>query len=555
MGMTVRNLRFPVLLVCLFGLLGSVGTAHGQTVLVSAKSLAELTDDLEYLVKSVAPEDNQAAQTALAVLGQFKSGAMVKGLDKGRSFGLAITLPKEFPQGDPPSVVAAVPVTDLGQFLDSLKDFGLAVDDQPGVAGFSHKVTAPNGSPTLFVLKSKGYALFSLVPDGADRLKVLDPASWKPKGRPETAIGVKVRLSELPDALKDQFLNQVEANVDQQNDRHPGEGDAQYKGRIAGQKFSLEAIKSLIRDGDEVSFDLDLDRKASELSLELAMHALPNTAMAKTLRTLNDRRSHFQALGKDAAMAAWASFPMAKDLRDLVSGLVEKGIKDSLSGFNSEEDKKFQLRFGELLKTALNAPEIDLGLAIQVPSAEKAASQIVLLGGLRVPNGREFERLFRDAAAQKRLGDNVTMTFDAAKAADGTAIHQMTGPIDEKNPEMSKRFGKASLFLAFRQDAILASFGEAGLEPLRQAIERSSGPAAPASAEPLAAVIHVANLGKIAEQGTLLRATSEVFPAGGAKRDRIAFGLKGEGDGIRLRLAIDVTALKLMVVASGLGRN
>jgi hypothetical protein len=553
--MTVRNLRFPVLLICLLGLAGSVETAYGQTVLVTARSLAELTDDLEYLVKSVAPEDNQATQTALAVLERFKSGAMVKGLDKGRSFGLAITLPKEFPQGGPPSIVAAVPVTDLGQFLDSLKDFGLAVDDQPGVAGFSHKVTAPNGSPTLFVLKSKGYALFSLVPDGVDRLKALDPASWKPKGRPETAIGVKVRLSELPDALKDQFLNQVEANVDQQNDRHPGEGDAQYKGRIAGQKFSLDAIKSLIRDGDELSFDLDLDRKASELSLELAMHALPNTAMAKTLRTLNDRRSHFQALGKDAAMAAWASFPMSKDLRDLVSGLVEKGIKDSMSGFRSEEDKKFQLRFGELLKTALNAPEIDLGLAIQVPSEEKAASQIVLLGGLRVPNGREFERLFRDAAAQKRLGDNVAMTFDAAKAADGTAIHQMTGPIDEKNPEMSKRFGKASLFMAFRQDAILASFGEAGLEPLRQAIERSSGPAAPASAEPLAAVIHVASLGKIAEQETLLRAISEVFPGEGAKRDRITFGLKGVGDGIRLRLSIDVTTLKLMVMASGLARN
>jgi hypothetical protein len=49
--MTVRKLRFHVLLVGLFGLLSSVGTASGQTVLVTAKSVTELTDDLESLIK------------------------------------------------------------------------------------------------------------------------------------------------------------------------------------------------------------------------------------------------------------------------------------------------------------------------------------------------------------------------------------------------------------------------------------------------------------------------------------------------------------------------
>ena len=397
--MTVRKLRFHVLLVCMFGLLGSVGTASGQTLVVTAKSLSDLSDDFEYLIKTVAPEGDPMAQTVLNGLNQFKSGAMVKGLDKSRGFGLAITLPKDFPQGDPPTVVAAVPVSDLGQFLDSLKDLGVAVDDQPGVAGFSHKVTAPNGNPTLFVLQSKGYAIFSLVPDGAERLKAMDPTSWKPNGRGESAMSVKVRISELPDALKDQILNQVDATIEQQNDRKPGENDSEYQGRIAGQKVSVGALKSLIRDGDEIAFDLDLNRKSSELALELGITAQPNTSMAKTLRTLNSRRSRFQTLSKDAALAAWANVPVAKEFRDMLSGILDKTMKDNLKKAKTEEEKALETRLLEHLKSALTAPEIDLGMEIQGPSATKRDdSHMVILGGMSVPNARDFERLVRDAA-------------------------------------------------------------------------------------------------------------------------------------------------------------
>src|SRR5262249_47441677 len=182
------------------------------------------------------------AQSALDALNQFKSGEMIKGLDRARGFGLAVTLPRDFPQGGPPSIVAAVPVSDLGQFLDSLKGLGLAVDDQPGVAGFSHKVTAPDGNTNVFVLESRGYALFSLVPDGADRLKALDPSSWSPKGRADSTLAARVRLSEIPDALKEQFLTQMEAQANQKNEGKPGEKEEEYKARLAGQEYVLDGF-------------------------------------------------------------------------------------------------------------------------------------------------------------------------------------------------------------------------------------------------------------------------------------------------------------------------
>ena len=512
--MTFRTRRFCVLLVGVVGLISSLRTLNAQTIVVTAKSVAELSDDLEYLIKAVVPKDEPMVQAALDALGQVKSGAVLKGLDRSRGFGLAVTLPKNFGAGEPPSIIAAVPVSDLGQFVDSLKDLGLAVDDQPGVAGFSHKVTAPNGIPPLFVVQSKGYAFFSLVPDGAARIKAMDPTSWKPNGRAETAVSAKIRLSEVPDALKDQVLNQVEADINQKNQREPGEKDNDFQARLAGQKVTLDVFKSLIRDGDEIALDLDLDRKTSELALELAISARPNTTMAKALLALHGRRSRFQGLSKDAAIGAWANLPVAQELRGGISNAFDQAMKVSLRAGGSEEEKKFFTRLGEFLKPNWTAPDIDLGFAIQETSpAGPGAPGFVMLGGMKVQNGREFERLIREGAAKNGMGKDVKMTFDVAKAPDGTAIHQANAPFGKDDAELAKRFGKATFFFAFRDDAVLASFGESGLAPLQRVIERFSSPRAAGWDEPVSVVIHAASLGRFAakDEDEFRRATADVF--------------------------------------------
>ena len=370
----------------MFGLLGSVGTAQGQTIVITAKSLTELGDDLEYLIKSVAPEGDPMAQAVLNGLDQFKSGAMLKGLDQSRGFGLAVTLPKDFPQGGPPTVVAAVPVTDLGQFLDSLKELGLAVNDQPGVAGFSHKVTAPNGNPTVFVLQSKGYALFSLVPDGADQLKALDPSSWKPKGRAEPALSVKVRLSEIPEALKDQFLNQVEAQADQQNERKPGEEDAEYRARLAGQKVGHGG-----RQEPDPGRRGDRTRSRSE----------PQDVGDRPRVRHECEAEHRD--GEDATGPEWPAEPLPGPEqgcrhgrlgqlpgRQGVPGPDLRGLRQGGEGrlersWIPSEEKKLASHLAELVKSTLNAPEIDLGIAIQGTSpAGPGPPGSSLLGGMRV---------------------------------------------------------------------------------------------------------------------------------------------------------------------------
>jgi hypothetical protein len=549
--MTDQKRRFPGLLVGVLALLGSTATATAQTIVVTAKSLNDLADDLAYVIKTVAPPGDATAQVALDNLDKFKAGELIKGLDGGRGFTLAVTLPKDFPQGAPPSVVAAVPVTDLGQFVDSLKGLGLEVDDQPGAEGFSYKVSPPNGNVSLFMLHSKGYALFSLLPDGADKLRTLDPTSWSKKARPETAMSVRVQVAEIPEALKDQFLNLLEAQIAQQRERKPGEKDAEFKGRVAGQDLASEAIQRLVKDGDAVALELNLNRKTAEMSLDLSLTARPDTAMAKSLRALGGRRSRFESLTHDAALGYWASLPLAKEFRDVIGSGFDEGFKKGLNQATSDEQKKLLERLGELIKANLTAPDLDFGLAIR-PSAPAGQGEphLLVVAGMRLQDGREFERLAREAVEKVKPEGGYKVTFDVAKAKDGTAIHEVTGPFKNEDAEFVRQFGKSSLALAFRADEVLIAFGEESTNALRRTLDEPSTPPASSSGGPVGLAVRTATLGQFIGKNSdaSRRATADVFHGDAVKHDRIILGLTGHGDGIRLRVAADLLALKLAIM-------
>jgi hypothetical protein len=556
-GMKLRKRTFPILLIGVVGAFGpaTAMTAMGQTIVVTAKSVKDLANDLQYVLESAVPEGMDVG-AAVDGLKQLQAGELVKGLDQSRGFGLAVTLPKDFPQGGPPSVVAAVPVTEFGQFLDSLKGLGLVVDDQPGVDGFSHKVSGPNNNPTLFVLQSKGYAIFSLIPDGAEKLRDLDPASWKSKARSGVLLSARARLADIPQALKDQFLDQLDAQARLLNDRQPGEDEAIYRGRLAGQNFAIETFKSLVRDGDAIAMDLDLDRKTSELGLDLSITARPGTGMARSLQAFHGRRSRYQSLGRDPALAFWATFPMAKELRDAVSDGFDPLLKGDLPGFTAPAHQKLFKRFLELMKSNVSAPELDYGLALQRSTPEGGrAGRYLLLFGMTVQDGRAFDRLFRDVVAEVKPDNGFKVAFDAARAADGTAIHQMTGPDDVKNDgdaNILRLFGKVSVAFAFRTDAILVAFGEDSLASIRTAVDGLSAPRRPASGaeEPIALVGRLSRLSDFPDEEKdreqFRRAAAEAFRGEDARHDRISLALKAEGDGIRLRLSVGVPALKFM---------
>ena len=109
---------------------------------------------------------------------------------------------------------------------------------------------------------------------------------------------------------------------------------------------------------------------------------------------------------------------------------------------------------------------------------------------------------------------------------------------------------RARCISAFRQDAVLASFGEGGLAPLKRTIEGVSAEVPSQSGRAVSAVIRVASLGSVDENadGELRRAIAETFRGDNAKHDNLRLSLSGDGHAMRLRLAVDEPALKVLAM-------
>ena len=464
-----------------------------------------------------------------------------------------MTLPPDFPAGDPPSIVAAVPVTDLNAFLDSARGLGIAVDDQAGVEGFSHKVTAPDGNTNLFVLQSKGYALFSLIPGGADKLKQIDPASWAPKGTPGAALAARVRLGELPQALKDQFLGQFKASIEQQEERKPGEKDAEYHGRIAAQKAGVATIEALVRDGDSIAMALDVDRKTSEMSLDLTVAAKPGTETAKALRGFQAPPEPVPVPRRRRAPGVLGEHPDGAGGPRELRGGPRFGPESGTAGPHARAAKpRGPVPGADEGQSGRGGTRRRAGLPA-LPGRGRGAAHYTMLAGLKVRNGKDFDRWFRDSVAQVNLGEKgFQVTLDAAKAADGTAIHQVSGPFDKNDANMARVLGKATLAFAFRDDAIVGAFGEDAAAAVRKAVEGLSVPPPPdaGAVEPVALVARLSGFDAFPdeekEREAYRHASAEAFRGEAAKQDRVSLTLKGDGDAIRFRLAVDVPALKFL---------
>lgn len=529
------------------GLLGVVPRLPAQTLVATAHSAGRLADDLEYLAKALAPAGDESLQAGLRALKQFKDGELVRGLDRTRLIGVAVTLPQD--PGGAPMVVAAVPVTNYAQFLDSLKDLGITVDADSGVPGFSHRVTTPDGAQTLFALEARKYAFFSLIPSRADSISKLDPASWRPKGGAEGDLSLALNLSQLPDAVRDQFINGLEASMAETEARRPDEPEAEYKGRMAGAKVSAEAVKLLIREGEAVELALTVDPSREEIVLDLTASARMGTSLAKTLAAFSERKSRFPWIEAGSPLSGWVSLPIPKQMGDALAETLETERKESESKAKDDAAKALNQRVYDLLKQAVTGGDLDMGLAVQGPVKNAAGqSRYTIITGMKVPSGKDAERLIRDAAAQIPPEKRESLKLDAAKARDGTPIHQFVTPESTLDPKLVKQFGATGFFLAFPGDTALLTFGDEGEKAIRQAIDNLAKPAV-GRGDPASFQTHVSSLGQLADQDpeAVRQAAAEIFQGARASRDRITLSLKGEGPRLRLKLTVDVPALKFAV--------
>ncbi len=238
--------------------------------------------------------------------------------------------------------------------------------------------------------------------------------------------------------------------------------------------------------------------------------------------------------------------PLADQLRGAIEQGIEQGRKEGEAKATSPAQKELLNKMINALKPTLAGEDFDLGLALQGPVDGK----YVLVGGMKVKDGKQIETALRDAVAAAKPDDKAEIKLDAAKAADGTPIHRITGK-EKADEKMVKAFGETVVYFAVNNDTAIAAFGASGLDAVQKALVSTAKPLnTVAGADQVAVVARASKLADLDEEHpeASKAAAAEAFAAGASAKDGVRLTLHGEGAAVRLKLGLDVPALKFFVL-------
>lgn len=556
-----RWLRFAGVWVVVLGGVAAERTARAQVVTVSVDSASGLIEKFRVLAKLADPA---AARQMLDALDQFDDPGTLKGLDRSKPINVIADLPAG--PGQSPFGAAFIPVTSATDFIEGLGRLGVAVDDNPGVPGFTHKVTLPGGAaPPLFVLTTPGYVVASLTPDGVDRLKAVKPAELRPAYA--SGIYAGVRIDRIPDQLKQLALDGMERNTEAQRERKPGESDEAYKGRLTGMKLAQDAITTLVREGRELALEVDASEKSGKFSTSLSFDGKADSKLANSLAAFGNRQSRFLGVSTEAASSLRGVLPLPEGVRAVLRQSIKAGREQAGKDKSDEERRMINLII-DAVEPTLTGTEIDAILSVEVDDGEdeddakdkdKAADKAkdkgdddddvgaVLVFGVAAKGSEKIEAALREAVAKGKDEDRKKITFDFAKAKDGTSIHKID--IDSKEPKdpNAEIFGDPTLFVAFPEGAVLATFGEDGLDYLKDALDDLKDPVKPGPQVALEIAANSAiELNQDDDQPAVRAAAEEVFQGKDEENDKLSLSLTGGKSGVRLRLDADLPVLRFL---------
>lgn len=542
---------------------GQAGAQNAPALIFTAKSTSEILGDLRYLLTAVLPADNPQLAAALQGLDQLKDPAALQGVDPSKPFGAFGSFSDQ--PGQPPSAVVFIPVRDAQAFLGFLGNVGLTVEADNSAPGFTHKVTAPNTPLPFYATSGGGYVYFSFAPVGGQALKAMDPTTLLPKRPGAGDLSLTLRLDRIPANVKDQFVAGMDQSMAAKNARQPGEDDAKFETRMAGQKMARDAIMSLIRDGRELSLDVLIDQKAQFFGVEMNASATPGSGYASALRKLGAMKSKFRGVVANAAVGGTVAVPVTPALRDAIGKGADQARAEALA--KAKKDGKVDANTERLmdtvfdaLRTTLTSDTLDFGAAIQgpTPATSGGTSTYAFVSAMAVKKGKALESALRDAYKASKPEEKKGITLDFAKAADGTPIHKVVpDKADDPGP-----LGESVAYVALKDDVFAFAAGKNGQAALNTALSggqalagagggNSGAMMATTAAPQVDLFVSASKLGdlgqKPAERDAMRAAAAEVFTGANAKKDRFSLILRAQGDAMTLRLGGDVPALKFLV--------
>lgn len=478
-------------------------------------------------------------------------GKGLAGLDKTKPWGAVLLTSGQEQTPDQFSGYAFVPVTDLKQLMSLKPDRKTGQPLAPGADGVYE--IKNSGGKSVYVMQKGGWAL--LVQD-REMFKQIpaDPTAVLGDLTKQYALAVRVAVKNLPPAIRQSWLADVEKGTRAQLKQKIGEDDASYAARVAMTKQSLKQITAAFNDMDELLLGLNFDASRGSLYVDLKVTAQPGTASAGQMANLKNITTDFAGfLVPEAAVTAnWADLFSDADLAQAKSALATLRASTNKELDNSGDLSKEQVQVAkQLLADALDVAEktleskkIDCGLALTLLPGGST-----VVAGARIADGDKLNKVVKNLVAElskdePELAKSVKLD---AETHEGVKLHTFSLPVTSEDavPLLGE---KIDIVLGISADRLFVGAGRDALKMLKEAITKSKASPAKQIA-PLQ--ISVAG-GPIAKFSAQVGSNPMAMMLAGlleksAGKDHVTITATAVENGANVRLELEEGVLKMIV--------
>lgn len=505
------------------------------TIVVS--SLEDVKGELKHVF-----EVSDSIQVYEAMMGGLKSAGDLKGMNQTKPFGAMLFLRNGFPPT--PEVIGFVPV-------EKIEDLTKTIELGPVVTSKvdDNRYEIIGGRRDFQVKLDSGYAFITADGDLLDN-EFPNPVRATKALTNKFELAVTLNLDSIPAGMRALFLNYVKAEANAGIQQRDDEPDGLYKIRRAQSRNGLLALTQIMEQLESLTIGLDVDQEKSQASLEIIFDAQENSDLAKDMRRVNSKRSHFdQLIQEEAPFSLSMAAPMVQ--RDVEQWLefIDGGelvLASEINGTDggTELDPAYTEMF-EALRSTFKEAEIDMFLQFY---GEPGSFSVV--GGARLMGGQKINTGLKELAtlAAKDIEKFGQMEVDADSHND-IPFHRIT-PKDMG--DAAKAFGdEASLYVGVgKRTGWLAFGGSAAFDKVKELMdkvnERKTGNRTRPKRGPVQLVFNAKQWLGLDEDGEGVG--FDAFEDGG---DRMTIDVRPTEQGMRIRATVDEGYLRLIGMSAG----
>lgn len=338
-----------------------------------------------------------------------------EGLDLKRPLGAYAVLNEKVEES---TVVLMIPVADADgvvAFMSGKAGLDPKKDEKTGV----YSLEVPNFPATVYFRFADNYMYATLrSADGVDKAKLISPKTFF-ADKLSSVISVSVHFDRIPADLRKGVYGQLELQLKERGKEVADPTQKRVNEFLVD--AGVDAVKTLLTEGDTLTAGIDIDPKADDLKLALTVTPKSGTTLAKTLASWADRDSTAAAVAavKNPVFAAGVNFALPPETKKKLATLVEGIAKDAVDNAKESDKVTMKLVADSVLPT-LTSGDLQLGLAL----TDAGKGKIGLTGAVKTVGGKEIEKTAK-LFAQFIPKEQGEFTPDVDKAGERN-VHKLT---------------------------------------------------------------------------------------------------------------------------------